>query len=133
MVNADAGGQLLHRERLHEVVVRADLERVDPVVLGPTRADDDDRRADPLAAGLLQHLPAVEAGKHQVEDAHVGMLVAQAGETRLAVRHAHRLEAGRAQVARHALGDHVVVLDDQDLRHPVHHASRTGSREVKDR
>jgi hypothetical protein len=45
------------------------------------------------------------------------MLVAQAGKSGLAVRHAHRLEAGRAEVARHALGDHVVVLDDQDLRH----------------
>ena len=33
---ADAGGKLFHRERLHEVVVCADLERVDAVVLGAT-------------------------------------------------------------------------------------------------
>ena len=33
---ADAGGKLFHGERLHEVVVGADLERVDAVVLGAT-------------------------------------------------------------------------------------------------
>ena len=33
---ADAGGKLFHRERLHEVIVCADLERVDAVVLGAT-------------------------------------------------------------------------------------------------
>ena len=114
---ADAGGQLLHRERLHEVVVGADLERVHAVVLGAAGRDDDDRRADSLAARLLDHLPAVEAGQHQVEHADVGPLEAQPGETGLAVRDAHRVEAGGLQMARHALGDDVVVLDDQDLRH----------------
>ena len=78
----DARGQLLHRERLDEVVVGAELERVDPVVLGAARADDDDRRADPLAARLLDHAPAVDAGQHQVEDADVGLLVAEPGEAR---------------------------------------------------
>src|SRR5207244_4529279 len=36
-----ARDELLHRERLHEIVVGADLERVDAVVLGAARADDD--------------------------------------------------------------------------------------------
>ena len=58
---ADAGRELLHRERLHEVVVRADLEGVDAVVLRASRGDDDDRRADPLVARLLDHAPAVDA------------------------------------------------------------------------
>ncbi len=113
----DPGRELLHRERLHEVVVGADLERMHAIVLGAARGDDDDRRADPLAARLLDHLPAVEAGEHQVEHAHVGALEAQACQPGLAVRHADRVEAGRLQVSRHALGDDVVVLDDQDLRH----------------
>ncbi len=114
---ADAGDELLHRERLHEVVVGADLERVHAVVLGAAGGDDDDRRADSLAAGLLDHLPAVEAREHQVEHADIGALEAEAGKPGLAVGDAHRVESGGLEVARHALGDDVVVLDDQDLRH----------------
>src|SRR6266487_5165619 len=58
----DARHELLHRERLDEVVVGPDLERVDAVVLGPARADDDDRRPDALRAGRLDHAPPVAAG-----------------------------------------------------------------------
>ena len=58
-------------------------------------------------------------GKHQVEDADVGLLVAEPGEAGLAVRDTDGVEAGSGQVARHALGDDVVILDDQNLRHPV--------------
>ena len=90
---AHAGDQLLHGERLHEVVVGADLERVDAVVLGAARTHDDDRRADPLLARRLEQPPAVEAGEHQVEHAHVGMLVAQPREARLALVHPDRVEA----------------------------------------
>ena len=74
---ADAGDELAHRERLHEVVVRADLERVHAVVLGAARGDDDDRRADPLGPRGLDQLPAVELRQHQVEHADVGVLEAQ--------------------------------------------------------
>ena len=86
-------------------------------MLGATRTDDDDRRADPLAARLLDHAPAVDAGKRPVEDADVGLLVTGPGEAGLAVRDSDRVEAGSRQVARHALGDDVVVLDDQNFRH----------------
>jgi hypothetical protein len=48
--DADARDQLLHRERLDQVVVGADLQRVHAVVLRPARADDHDRRSDPSAA-----------------------------------------------------------------------------------
>ena len=116
----DPGDELLHRERLDEVVVRAELERVDPVVLGSARADDDDRGADALAARLLDHAPTVDAGEHQVEDADVGLLVAEPGQAGLAVRDRHRVQTGGAEVARHALGDHVVVLDDRAPSPYVH-------------
>ena len=71
----------------------------------------------PSRARLLDHLPAVDAGEHQVEDADVGALEAQPREAGLAVRDADGVEAGRLEMARHAPGDDVVVLDDQDLRH----------------
>ena len=129
---SDTRRKLLHRERLHQVVVGAELERVDPVVLGAARADDDDRRADPLAARLLDHAPAVDAREHQVEHADVGLLVAEPREAGLAVRDADRVEPGGGQVARHPLGDDVVVLDDQHLRPHVHHADERGCRGVKE-
>ena len=115
----DAGGELLHRERLHEVVVRADLEGVHAVVLGAACRHDDDRRSDPLVARLLDDAPAVDARKHQVEDADVGPLVAKSRQAGLAVRDAHGVESGRLEVPRHPAGDDVVVFDDQDLRHPA--------------
>jgi len=55
-------------------------------VLGAARADDDDRRADPLAARLLDHAPAVHPRKHQVEHADVGLIETKPREPGLAVR-----------------------------------------------
>ena len=116
---ADARDELAHRERLDQVVVGADLERVHAVVLGAARRDDDDRRADPLGPRGLDQLPAVELGKHQVEHADVGVLEAQPGQPELAAPDHDRVEAGGREVAGHAVGDHAVVLDDEDLApHP---------------
>ena len=130
---AHAGCELLHRERLDEVVVRADLERVHAVVLGAAGGHDDDRRADALVSRLLDHAPAVDPGKHEVEHADVRMLVAEPREPGLAVRDTDRVEAGGLEMAGHAAGDDVVVLDDQDLRHSftiVAAPGGTGGREA---
>ncbi len=113
----DAGDELLHREGLDEVVVRPDLEGVHAVVLGAAGADDHDRSPDALFAGLLDESPPVEPRQHEVDDAHVRVLEAQPRQARLTVVDDDRLEARSRQVTRHALGDDVVVLDDQDLRH----------------
>ena len=109
--------ELLQRERLDEVVVGADLERVHAVVLRPPRGDDDDRCADPLRPRLLDDAPTVDPGKHEIEHADVRALVAEAGEPGLAVGHADGVEARRLEVSRHPARDDVVVLDYQDLRH----------------
>src|SRR5437868_8605474 len=50
---AYARDELLHGERLDEVVVRAELEGVHAVVLGAAGRNDDDRRPDALAADGL--------------------------------------------------------------------------------
>jgi hypothetical protein len=73
-------------------------------------------------------MPSVDAGKHQVEDAHVGALVTEPGEARLPVRHADRVEARRLEMASHPARDDVVVLDDQNLRHPENHCGPRGCR-----
>ena len=87
------------------------------IVLGPPRRDDDDRRPDPLRAGGLDQLPAVELGQHQVEHADVRILEAETGQPELAAADDHRVVTCRHQVLGHPVGDHVVVLDDQDLGH----------------
>ena len=115
--SADASDELSHRERLHEVVVGPDLERVHAVVLGAASGDDDDRRADPFGAGRLDQLPAVELRQHEVEDADVRVLEAQARQAELAPPDDDRVESGRPEVPRHPIGDHVVVLDDQHACH----------------
>src|SRR5919197_3639369 len=113
----DAGDELLHRERLDEVIVRADLERVHAVVLGPACADDDDRSPDALGARRLDQAPAVEARQHQVEDDDVRRLIPKAGQTDLAAPDGDRVESRPREVLGHARRDHLVVLDDQHLRH----------------
>src|ERR1051326_3674823 len=60
-----ARDELGHRERLDEVVVSTDVERVNAIVLGAAGADDDDRRADALRARVLVHAPAVALRQHQ--------------------------------------------------------------------
>ena len=114
---ADARDELAHRERLHEVVVGADLERVHAVVLRAARRDDDDRRADPFGARRLDQLPPVELREHQVEHADVGVLEPEPRKPQLASADDDRVESGGDQMLRHPVGDHVVVLDDQDLGH----------------
>jgi hypothetical protein len=86
-------------------------------VLAAAGADDDDRRADSLAAHRLDQLPAVEAGEHQVEDADVRALEAQPGEREVAAVDADRVETRRREVGGDRLRDDGVVLDDQDLGH----------------
>jgi hypothetical protein len=116
---ANACDELLHREGLDDVVVGAELERADAVDLAAARADDDDRSADAFLARGLDHAPAVELGEHQVEHAHLRALVAETCERRSAVGDPDRVEPGGTHVTRHAVGDDLVVLDDQDLRHRV--------------
>src|SRR5580765_7938180 len=82
----DPSHELLHRERLDEVVVRADLQRVHAVVLGAASADDDDRRSEPLAPGGFDQPPTVHAREHQVDDAHIGRLETQPLQPGVAVR-----------------------------------------------
>jgi hypothetical protein len=90
---------------------------VDAVVLGPSRAHDEDRRADALGARRLDQPPAVHSGQHQVEDDDVGALVAQPRQAGLAARHEQGVEASLAEVRRHSAADHLVVLDDENLSH----------------
>jgi len=60
---------------------------MDAVVLRAARADDDDRRSDPLGPRRLDQPPPVHPGQHQVDHADVRGLEAQTAEPRIAVGH----------------------------------------------
>ena len=112
-----AGDELAHAERLGEVVVGADLERVHLVVLGAARRDDQDRRRDALAPRLLRQRPAVDARQHEIDDGDVVLLVAQLAQALVAVLRHHDVEAGVPQMRRDGTCDHAVVLDHEHARH----------------
>jgi len=98
---------------------------VHAVVLRPPRRDDHDRRADPFRPGRLDQLPPVELREHEVENADIRVLEAEAGEPELAAAHDDRVEPGSGQVPGHAVCDDAVVLDDQDPGHGANDRSVT--------
>src|SRR6185295_4244502 len=99
---------------------------------GAAGGDDDDGRADALVSRLFDHPPAVEARKHEIEDADVRSLEPKALDPRLTVGDGDGVEAGALQMAGHPARDDVVVLDDQDLGHDlsVNGPRRTGGRQL---
>ena len=123
---ADPGDQLGHAERLHEVVVGAELEPHDAVGLEPAGGEHDDRhprrRADRPA-----DVAAVDVGQHEVEQDDVRLVPA------------HRLEPRRAgrgdldpvplalQRRSQRVRDRLLVLDDD---HPCRPRRRRHQRLV---
>ena len=84
--------ELADRERLRDVVVRAELEPEHLVELVvPGREHDDRHRA--RGAKPLAHLEAVELRQHQVEDDEVDVLLVEASERLLAVTRGEHPEA----------------------------------------
>src|SRR5262245_41444184 len=82
--NANTCDELSHGKRLDKIVVGAKFEGANAILLRAARADDDDRRADPLAANCLDDLPAVDAGQHEIEDANIRLTVPEPRQARLA-------------------------------------------------
>ena len=70
--DAHARQQLVHAERLGQIVVRAGVERRDLVFLAAARGDHDDGDAAPLAKAA-RDIDAVAVGKAEVEQDHVGI------------------------------------------------------------
>src|SRR5262249_37733787 len=72
---------------------------------------------DPLRARGLDQLPAVELGEHEVEHADIRVLEPEPSEPQLPSADHDRVESGGREVPRHAVCNHIVVLDNQDLAH----------------
>ena len=64
---ADAGDEFIHRERLGQIIIRAEVQPRDPVVRLPACGEDEQRYRAPARAKLPEHAQAVAAGKIQIQ------------------------------------------------------------------
>src|SRR5919204_4739130 len=122
---AHAAPKLADRERLGDVVVRAELEPDDLVELVVAGREHDDRNLA-LGAQALADLEAVELGQHQVEHDEVDVLFREACERLLAVpRLQHAIPLALERIGEELL-DGVLVVDEEDGRGVGHVGSAFG-------
>ena len=110
--------ELGHPERLGEVVVGAERQGSDLVVLVAACADGKDRSHQALVARTLDQPPAVQARQHEIDDADVGPLEAQLAQALGAVVSPFDVESRGAQMRPHRPRDDAVVLDYEHCSHP---------------
>src|SRR5919112_3645610 len=114
-VGVDPRDQLLHAERLGNVVVGAGLEALDLVLLGVLGGDHHDHHFLVLVADLLADPDAGLAGEHHVEQDEVRPELAGELEGLAPARRLLHAETLPGEVVRQGVKDYRVVLDDQDL------------------
>ena len=115
---ADAGDQLAHAERLHQVVVGAHLEREHPVDLvarALTTMIGTVERARIAAADI----GAVQVGQAEVEHDQIGRLVVERRESGRPGALVPHLVRRTGQRVDDAGGDGGVVFDQQDAHGPL--------------
>jgi hypothetical protein len=123
---ADAPDQLGHRERLRDVVVRADLQPDDTVHLRSFRGEHHDGYGalGPQAAADLRPR---EARKHQVEDHDVEAVLEGCLQTGLAVLPHLDIEAFLTKRVADRVPERRLVVDDEDSRHGFTRLAPIGS------
>ena len=107
--------QLLHLERLGQVVVGAGVDPLDPLGPHAARGEDEDRQRGPAGPPPLQHRQPVELGQAEIEDRGVIGLRVALEPGLLAVRHHVDGHAGSLERGRDVGCDARLVLDDEDL------------------
>ncbi len=113
----EAGHQLTRREGLGDVVVGADFQALDLVVLFTLGGEHDDRD---IAGQLVALEPAGQfdaagAGQHPVEQDQIGFAVDDHGVGLLGILRLQALVTGHLQGHRNHLADRCFVIDDQDV------------------
>ena len=132
---ADPGDDLGEAERLRHVVVAAGAQRLDLVLDGVLRRQEEDRRPEALRAQPAPDLDALEVGQHPVEHDQVGLGVGDRRQRRPAGGRLVDLEALVAKRRRHRVDDRRLVVDDQNaaalFAHPQNLASGSWELPVK--
>ena len=113
-VRLHAGHQLAHGKGLGDVVVRADLQAEDLVLLLLAGGENDDRHIVALGAQSAADVKAHHLRHHHVEQDEVGLFLARERETRLAVVGLERGVALALEVEADDVHDVHLVLDDED-------------------
>ena len=113
---ADPRHQLLHRERLDDVVVGARVESAQPVALLALRGQHDERD---VPGGIASAKPACElqaahAGQHPVEQNEVRTRLRDLAVRLHGIRHGAGVEPGPRQCELHHLADGGLVLDEKN-------------------
>ena len=119
--------ELPDRERLRDVVVRAELESENLVELLPARREHDDRHVA-LSAQSLADLEAVETRKHDVEHDEIHGLLAEPAERLFAVTRLDDVVAVPLERVREQGLDRFLVVDEENCRSGGHRSVRAGSR-----
>lgn len=111
----DERDQLGLIERLHHVVVGAELHRLDRGLRRAERGHQDDHRPRLRAAEHLQGLDAGHAAHAVIEEDHVGLVALGGDDAGLtAVCFDHRVAEARER-ATQRVAEVLVVIDDQDF------------------
>src|SRR5262249_9118518 len=114
--------QLVHAERLGDVVVGAEIERRDLAGLVPAARQDRDRHALVARAQGAQEVEALHVGQPEIENDQIRLLL-QELQRGLAVRRFQHLIALRGEAHAQQLANRGLVVDHQDLERGRAHAA----------
>ena len=121
---ADARDQLVEGERLAEVVIRAQLQPVDPIIDVRGRGEHQDAAGRAVAHQPAADPVAVHGRQVTIEHDHVVLSTCRALQScRPVVDHVDR-EPGIAQTLADPIGQHNVILHDQDSHRHILHRRR---------
>ena len=113
----DAREEFAQPARLHDVVVGAEVEAAQLLLLGAAGRHDQHRRLASFVAQSLQHAVAVHGGQHEVEHDEVRLVRLGVGETGSARGRDGDLVPLPFEIARQGGGVVVVVFDEQNAAH----------------
>jgi hypothetical protein len=112
----EARQQLIHAERLGDVVIRADVQGHDLVALAGAGGQDDDGRGAP-AAEAFDHVVPIHVGQPEIEDHHIRRIARRGRQGRHTVAYRRHLVVARAQVDGQRLADCPLVVHHEHVRH----------------
>ena len=102
-------------ERLRHVVVSAGAQRLDLVLDGVLRREEEDRGAEAALAHAPADLDALDVGEHPIEHDEIGLELRDRRERAAAGRLLAHLETFVPKRSRDGVDDRRLVVDDEDL------------------
>ena len=113
----ETGDQFLHKERLGEVVVRPEVQSLDPFVQFVARCQENDGKGDAAFAEAAKNAEPIAPRKHDVEQHRVEGLARREVESFLAGAAELDDEARFFETGLDESGDLGLVFDDEDAHH----------------